>query len=695
VLSLGANSPPTAADDSYSTDEDTTLNVGAPGVLSNDSDADFDLLTAVLDTGPSNGFLTLNGDGSFEYIPNAGYNGPDGFTYHANDGTANSNSATVVITVNPANNNAPIAADDSATTDEDIAATINVLANDSDVDGDTLTVDSVTQGSNGTVTANGNDVTYTPAVNFNGSDSFSYTVSDGNGGTDTATVSVTINAVNDAPIAADDSATTDEDVAKTIDVLANDTDIDSVSLTVDSATQGSNGIVVNNGANVTYAPSADFNGTDSFTYTVSDGNGGTNTATVNITIIPVNDPPMANDDSISTPENTPVIIDVAANDTDVDGNLDTTTTNLTISPLNGSTNNHGDGTFTYTPNLDFSGSDNFDYEICDNGSPSLCDTATVSITVTSLSMHVGDLDAEALAKPRSRWDATVSITVHDTDHNLVSNATVTGSWSAGATGGASCVTNSNGTCTVTKSNLKSNVSDVTFTVDDISHTSLKYKASANHDPDADSTGTTIIIYQDGPPGNQPPVASFTYNCTELLCDFDASGSSDPDGNISSFVWDFGDGNTGSGVTLSHTYSEGTYTVVLTVTDIEGASATESQQIFLGNIQVMHVGDLDGSVQPGIKNRWNANIDILVHNDNHYPVASVTVSGSWSSGRSGSCVTDVNGWCTITLTNIKNEVDSIIFSVTELAAAGWEYDLQSNHDPDPDDESNGTSITINQ
>ena len=134
-------------------------------------------------------------------------------------------------------NDAPVAADDSATTDEDAAVTIDVLANDDDVDGDTLAVDSVTQGAHGSVVNNGTDVTYTPDADYCGADSFTYVASDGVL-TDGATVNVTITCINDAPVADDDSATTDEDTAVTIDVLDNDDDVDGDPLAVDSVTQG-------------------------------------------------------------------------------------------------------------------------------------------------------------------------------------------------------------------------------------------------------------------------------------------------------------------------------------------------------------------------------------------------------------------------------------------------------------------------
>ena len=171
-------------------------------------------------------------------------------------------------------NDLPVANDDAATTSEGSAIVIAVLANDTDVDGDTLSVSAVTQGSNGSVGNNGSTVSYTPNANFNGTDSFTYAVDDGAGGTATATVTVTVTAVNNPPVAADDSATTNEDTAVTISVLANDTDVDGPTLTVSTVSGAANGAIANNGTDVTYTPNANFNGTDSFTYTVSDGAGG-------------------------------------------------------------------------------------------------------------------------------------------------------------------------------------------------------------------------------------------------------------------------------------------------------------------------------------------------------------------------------------------------------------------------------------
>ena len=196
------NDAPVAAADSYSTNEDTPLVVAAAGVLANDTDVEGDSLSAVLATGPSNGIVTLNGDGSFTYTPNANFNGSDSFSYKANDGSLDSGVATVSITVS-AVNDAPVATAESYSTNEDtplVVAAAGVLANDTDVDGDSLSVVLATGPSNGIVTLNGDgSFTYTPNVNFFGSDSFTYKANDGSLDSGVATVSITVDPINDAP----------------------------------------------------------------------------------------------------------------------------------------------------------------------------------------------------------------------------------------------------------------------------------------------------------------------------------------------------------------------------------------------------------------------------------------------------------------------------------------------------------------
>lgn len=211
-----ANDAPVAVAESYSISEDSLLNVTAPGVLGNDTDVDGNPLTAVLVTNVSNGTLTLNANGSFAYLSNVNFSGTDSFTYKANDGSADSNVVTVTITVNAVNDN-PDAVNDTATVAEDSGANqINVLANDTDVEGNPLSVTAATNGANGSVTFAATGASYTPNPNFFGSDSFTYTISDGNGGTDSATVTVAVTNVPEQNVIINEA---DSDTPGTTDVL--------------------------------------------------------------------------------------------------------------------------------------------------------------------------------------------------------------------------------------------------------------------------------------------------------------------------------------------------------------------------------------------------------------------------------------------------------------------------------------------
>ena len=207
---------------------------------------------------------------------------------------------------------------------------------------------------------------YTPDADFNGVDTFEYTI---NGG-DTATVTVTVDPVDDNPVAVDDTATTDEDTPVDIDVLDNDTDVDGDPVTVESFTQPTNGTVSENlDGTLRYEPNLDFNGVDTFEYTINGGD----TATVTVTVDPVDDNPVAVDDTATTDEDTPVDIDVLANDTDVEDDL--ITVESFTQPANGTVVENLDGTLEYTPDAGFSGTDTFTYTI--NGG----DSATVNVTV--------------------------------------------------------------------------------------------------------------------------------------------------------------------------------------------------------------------------------------------------------------------------------------------------------------------------
>jgi len=414
ITIIPVNDPPVANNDTYNVDEGGTLNISAPGILSNDTDAEGDPLTAILVSNPAHGTLTLNADGSFTYTHDGSETTSDSFTYKANDGTIDGNTATVSISINPVND-PPVANNDTYNVDE--GGTLNIsapgiLSNDTDAEGDPLTAILVSNPAHGTLTLNADgSFTYTHDGSETTLDSFTYKANDGTVDGNVATVTITINPVNDIPVAVNDNATTNEDTPVSVDVLNNDHQIDEVPLTVTITGNPSNGSVVVNGDNtVTYTPNADFNGTDTFTYQVCDATPDCATATVTITVTPVNDIPVAVDDNSTTNEDTPVSINVLGNDTGLgDGGL---TVTIPTAPANGTVTVNPDNTVTYTPNPDFNGTDTFTYQVCD-ATPD-CATATVTITVTP----VNDVPVAMDDNATTNEDTPVSISVLGNDTGL-------------------------------------------------------------------------------------------------------------------------------------------------------------------------------------------------------------------------------------------------------------------------------------
>ena len=272
------NSPPVAEDDAAATDEDTPVTVA---VLDNDSDPDGDALTVAGASGAASGTVTTDGT-TVTYTPEADFNGTDTFTYTVSDGNGGDATATVTVTVAPVND-APIARDDAATTPEATPVTVAVLANDSDVDGDALTVAAAGPAARGTVTTDGTTVTFTPEAGTTGAVSFPYTVTDGEL-TATATVTVTVSGANLPPVAVADTVRVRPGESVLVDVLANDSDPEGGALTlvsVQSPTDAGGTAAVESGA-VRYTPPAEFTGEDSFTYTIADPQGATAQATVTV-----------------------------------------------------------------------------------------------------------------------------------------------------------------------------------------------------------------------------------------------------------------------------------------------------------------------------------------------------------------------------------------------------------------------------
>ncbi|MEN0054287.1 MAG: MBG domain-containing protein [Mucilaginibacter sp.] len=415
---LTANHAPVALADNYTYTIGTPLVIAAPGVLNNDTDGDGDAVTAIKVTNPTHGTVTLNANGSFTYTPSG--NTADSFTYKVNDGTVDGN--TVTVTLSPANV-APVAAADNYTYSVGvplIVATPGLLNNDTDGNGDALTAVLVTGAAHGGLVLNPNgSFVYTPSSNT--ADSFTYKANDGT--VSGNTVTVTLSPANVAPVAVADNYVYTSGTPLVIaapGVLNNDTDGNGDALTAVLITGPTHGnLTLNPNGSFTYTPSGNTN--DSFTYKASDGMVIGNTVTVTLTHN--NSNPVANNDTYTTNENTAKTGNVLSNDTDPDG--DSLTASLVTAPVNGTIVLNADGSFTYTPNNNYSGSDSFLYQVCDNGVPSLCDTGTVTLNISSVNQ------APVLALSGSTPHFTGSavavdngITITDADNTTLATATV-------------------------------------------------------------------------------------------------------------------------------------------------------------------------------------------------------------------------------------------------------------------------------
>ncbi|MFA5917406.1 MAG: Ig-like domain-containing protein [Candidatus Gracilibacteria bacterium] len=278
----GVNSAPVAVDDIATTNEGVAVNIN---VLGNDTDTDTGTtLTVSLLSNIVNGFATITASGNVRYTPFTDFNGTGSFDYVVSNG-ALTDIGHVVIIVNPVNDS-PVAVDDTFTMVKNTTVEINLVGNDTDVDGDNLFISSLGAIINGTgtITTSKTGVIFTPNTDFVGTIIFSYVVSDGIL-TDTGTVTVTINSANSLPVANDDKISTYLNTEKTFDPRINDTDANGDVLTIIGKTDGIHGTVSFSSTGVTYKPYQDFYGSDSFTYTISDGKGGTDIGTVKVTVI--------------------------------------------------------------------------------------------------------------------------------------------------------------------------------------------------------------------------------------------------------------------------------------------------------------------------------------------------------------------------------------------------------------------------
>ncbi|EJE4209233.1 tandem-95 repeat protein [Vibrio parahaemolyticus] len=329
------------------------------------------------ENGPKNGTVIVNNDGTVTYTPDDNYVGKDTFTYVVTSGGV-SESTSVEVNVTPVND-APVAKDDIATTQEDTAVTIDVLPNDTDADGDKLSIESASvPKEQGTVEVVDGKLVFTPAENFNGHAEITYTVTDG-ALTDQATVKVTVNAVNDTPVVESniaDQALAEDFTPYTIDLNTAFSDVDNVDGELTFSVSGNSNIqvaIVNGIATIT--PTADWNGSETLTFTATDPSGESVSQTVNFTVTPVADIVA---DKATVVEDTPTIIKVLGNDT-FEGKDKVVSLDAENGPKNGTVIVNNDGTVTYTPDDNYVGKDTFTYVVTSGG---VSESTTVTVNVT-------------------------------------------------------------------------------------------------------------------------------------------------------------------------------------------------------------------------------------------------------------------------------------------------------------------------
>ncbi len=358
--------------DSTNVVEDTPTIIN---VLGNDTFEGADKVVSLdAENSPKNGTVIVNSDGTVTYTPDDNYVGEDAFTYIVTSGGV-SESTTVEVNVTPVND-APVAKNDISTTQEDTAVIIDVLSNDTDVDGDKLSIQSATvPEAQGKVEIVDGKLVFTPAENFNGDAEITYTVTDGQL-TDEAKVTVTVNPVNDAPTvenAIADQVLSEDFDAYTIDLNEVFKDSDS---SLEFSVSGNNSIqisIVNGVATIT--PTADWNGSETLTFTATDPSGESVSQTVDFTVAPVVD---IEADSADVVEDTPTIINVLGNDT-FEGADKVVSLDAENGPKNGTVIVNNDGTVTYTPDDNYVGKDTFTYVVTSGG---VSESTTVTVNVT-------------------------------------------------------------------------------------------------------------------------------------------------------------------------------------------------------------------------------------------------------------------------------------------------------------------------
>jgi len=642
------NDTPFANNQSVTTPEDTARPITLTG-----SDAEGTPVTYVLVSGPANGSISgfNTNTGALTYQPNTNYNGGDSFTFRTSDGTNTSALATVSITVTPIND-APIANNDFTGTPRNVPVLINVLANDSDVDGNPISLSSQST-TNGTLSVVGTNLFFTPASNYLGQVVLSYTITDG---TAFASAFVFVNVTlgtNTPPVANNDAVSIPEDSTLTLDPRGNDIDADGDPFFISAVVATNGAAVVLGGTNVSYLPPINFVGTVTLIYTINDGNGGTASAAITVTVTPVNDAPFANNQSVSTPEDTALPITLSG--ADVEGSP--LTFILVGGPVNGSlaTFNTNTGTLTYTPGANYIGSDSFTFRVNDGTTNSA--VATVSITVTP----VNDAPLASSQSVSTPEDTALPITLTGSDPEgspltfILVNGPVNGSLSGlnTNTGALTYTPNTNNTGAdsftfrVNDGTTNSTVATVNITVTPVNDAPFANNQSVSTPEDtalpitlmgSDVEGSPLTFILVSAPANGS-LSGFNTNTGALTY------TPSPNHNGSdSFTFRVSDGTTNSAVA----------TVSLTVTPVNDAPLANSQSVSIPEDTVLPIAltgsDVEGSPLTfilvngpvnGSLSSFNTNTGALNYTPNTNYTGADSLTFRASDGTNTSAVATVN------------------------------------------------------
>ncbi|GAA0544346.1 hypothetical protein GCM10010172_27390 [Paractinoplanes ferrugineus] len=576
TATLAVNSAPVAVDDTApTTDNATPVGIDVKSNDHDDDDATSDLVVQI-DTAPAHGRVVVNTDGTITYTPRSSWAGPETFTYRLLDGRGGSSVATVSVTTR---NAPPVAVTDnySAKTGGP-ALTFSPKDNDTDLNGQTLSIASVDQPATGegTVTISGDQVTYLPDATFQGTTSFHYVVSDGNGGTDTGTINITL--AGSAPVAVTDTATVAYGGNVTIDALANDADNNGDPLTITSVDQPAHGSTSVVSGEIVYQAPTGFSGPDTFTYHISDNHGNTATGTVTVTV--GNGRPTAGPVTATTGTNTAKTIDVLAAASDPNAGDHLTVTGITT-PAHGTVERNADGTLTYTPTTGYSGADTFTYTVSD-GHPGGSASNTVSVTVNNAPPVAV---ADAVTVPADQ-PSTVSVLANDTDPNTADHLTAT--IDQPPLHGTAQV-NANGTVTYTPSSGFVGTDTFHYLVGDgnggsdgasVTLSVVNSAPSARPDSDATDTNTAVtlaVLANDTDPNND------ALTVTAVTAPGHGQAAINADGTVT--------------YTPSNGFC-GTDTFTYTVSDPSGTASTAVVTITVRNAAPIAVDD-DVVVRPGV------------------------------------------------------------------------------------------------